>query len=89
MYLSKQNIYFFLHYYKNIHVYILRYKESIRRYDDLAKMNVSFVGLGVSGGMEGARNGASLMAGCDKHVFDVIAPILGPISAQVINNMLR
>ena len=35
-----------------------------------------FVGMGISGGAEGARHGPSLMPGCSKHAYDALAPIL-------------
>jgi len=34
------------------------------------------MGMGVSGGEEGARNGPSLMPGGDKKAFDLMEPIL-------------
>ena len=37
------------------------YEDSIRRYKMLKKKGINFLDVGVSGGLEGARNGASLM----------------------------
>jgi 3-hydroxyisobutyrate dehydrogenase-like beta-hydroxyacid dehydrogenase len=37
---------------------------------------IMFMGMGVSGGEEGARNGPSLMPGGDKKAFDLMEPIL-------------
>lgn len=45
------------------------YKDSIRRYKLLKNKGVSFVDMGVSGGLEGARHGASLTVGGDKKSF--------------------
>jgi len=41
------------------------------------------MGMGVSGGEEGARNGPSLMPGSTKEAYDIVAPILAKIAAQV------
>ena len=51
------------------------YKESIRRYEELKEMGVSFMDVGTSGGMEGARNGASYMIGGDQESWEVVKPI--------------
>ncbi len=51
-----------------------------RRSRELA---VRFVGMGVSGGEEGARRGPSLMPGGPKSAYDELAPILTRIAAQV------
>jgi 6-phosphogluconate dehydrogenase len=51
------------------------YKESIRRYKELKEMGVSFMDVGTSGGMEGARNGASYMIGGDQESWEVVKPI--------------
>ena len=45
------------------------YKGSIKRYKALRKRGVSFLDVGTSGGMEGARYGACMMIGGDKPVF--------------------
>ena len=47
-----------------------------------AKRGIRFAGLGVSGGAEGARNGPSMMLGCDEAVRDVLLPLLGSIAAR-------
>ena len=51
-----------------------------RRSKELA---VRFVGMGVSGGEEGARHGPSMMPGGPKSAYDELAPILTKIAAQV------
>ena len=51
------------------------YKESIRRYNELKKVGVSFMDAGTSGGMEGARNGACYMIGGDPEAWSIIEPI--------------
>jgi 6-phosphogluconate dehydrogenase len=48
----------------------------------LAGAGFHFLGLGVSGGAEGARNGPSLMAGGHEAAWEVAAPILTSIAAR-------
>src|SRR3989344_3195773 len=45
------------------------YKDSVRRAKELAKKGIHFLDVGVSGGPNGARNGACLMIGGDKSRF--------------------
>ncbi len=45
------------------------YKESIRRAKELKEKNIHFLDTGVSGGPEGARNGASLMVGGEEEDY--------------------
>ena len=45
------------------------YKDSIRRAKMLKKRGISFLDCGVSGGVEGARNGACMMIGGNKTAF--------------------
>lgn len=59
------------------------FPNSIRRYDELAKKNINFVGMGISGGEEGARHGPSLMPGCTREVYDKLYPIISKCAAQV------
>jgi 6-phosphogluconate dehydrogenase len=54
-----------------------------RRARDLAEDRVRFVGMGVSGGEEGARHGPSLMPGGEREAYDALAPVLTRIAAQV------
>ncbi|MBI2476108.1 MAG: decarboxylating 6-phosphogluconate dehydrogenase [Candidatus Taylorbacteria bacterium] len=46
------------------------YKDSIRRSGELEKKSVDFLDVGVSGGPKGAREGACLMIGGKKNVFE-------------------
>lgn len=48
------------------------YLDSIRRYKELNKKNIHFIDCGTSGGISGARYGASMMIGGDKSVFNKI-----------------
>ena len=45
------------------------YKDSINRFKKLKKAGINFVDVGVSGGPNGAREGASLMIGGEKNTF--------------------
>jgi 6-phosphogluconate dehydrogenase len=49
----------------------------------LAKLGIEFIGVGVSGGEEGARHGASIMPGGRREVYEHVAPILEAASAKV------
>ena len=48
------------------------YKDSIKHHDLLKKKGIYFIDMGISGGIQGARNGASLMIGCDESAFKKI-----------------
>lgn len=52
------------------------YKDSIRRAKRLLEKGIHYIDMGVSGGVEGARNGACAMVGGHKKTFDLIEPIL-------------
>lgn len=45
------------------------YRESIRRAEELAKKGIDFLDIGVSGGPGGARDGACMMAGGKKEIY--------------------
>ena len=60
-----------------------RYVNSVRRAAELEPRGILFVGMGVSGGEEGARNGPSLMPGGPRAAFDLLEPILSKCAAQV------
>ncbi|MDO7905684.1 decarboxylating 6-phosphogluconate dehydrogenase [Paenibacillus sp. JX-17] len=51
------------------------YKESIARYEALKPSGISFMDVGTSGGMEGARNGACYMIGGDAEAWAIVEPI--------------
>ena len=59
------------------------YPNQIRRSEELAKQGIMFIGMGISGGEEGARNGPSLMPGGPKAAYDLIEPIITKCAAQV------
>ena len=52
------------------------------RTEELAKADVHFVGMGVSGGEYGARHGPSMMVGGTGHSWEQIQPILEAIAAR-------
>ncbi len=57
--------------------------ETERRGKDLAAHGVRFVGMGISGGEEGALHGPSLMPGCDASSYAELAPMLQKVAAKV------
>jgi len=59
------------------------YPNSIRRAEELAEKGIHFIGMGISGGEEGARNGPSLMPGGPKEAYDLIEPILLSCAAKI------
>ncbi|MEN9245640.1 MAG: NADP-dependent phosphogluconate dehydrogenase, partial [Thermostichales cyanobacterium SRBZ-1_bins_19] len=59
------------------------YTDTDRRAEALAGTGLHFVGMGVSGGEEGALKGPSLMPGCSPEAYAQLEPILSKIAAQV------
>ncbi len=59
------------------------YDDTERRTKDLEAAGLGFVGMGISGGEEGALNGASLMPGGTLAAYKELEPILVKIAAQV------
>lgn len=59
------------------------YPDTVRRHDACAQKNINFMGLGVSGGEEGARHGPALMPGGDKNAYAQVEPFLTTIAAHV------
>lgn len=59
------------------------YSNTERRADMLEKEGIQYMGMGVSGGEEGARNGPSLMPGGPRDGYDKLEPILKSIAANV------
>ncbi|HXW53378.1 MAG TPA: NADP-dependent phosphogluconate dehydrogenase [Myxococcota bacterium] len=49
----------------------------------LQEKNIQFLGVGISGGKEGARHGASIMPGGSKISYERIRPILEAVAAKV------
>jgi 6-phosphogluconate dehydrogenase len=59
------------------------YTDTQRRNKYLTEKGLNFLGVGVSGGEEGALNGPSIMPGGQRDAYDRIAPIFEAISAKV------
>ncbi|MBD0294768.1 MAG: NADP-dependent phosphogluconate dehydrogenase [Flavisolibacter sp.] len=61
------------------------YKDTVRRDAYLRDKGLRFLGVGVSGGEEGARTGPSMMPGGDENAYHYMQPLLEAISAKVNN----
>jgi 6-phosphogluconate dehydrogenase len=59
------------------------FDDTVRRTQELEAVGLRFVGMGVSGGEEGALNGPSLMPGGTKEAYEFLEPILVKMAAQV------
>jgi 6-phosphogluconate dehydrogenase len=59
------------------------FSDTQRRGKELEAKGIHFVGMGVSGGEEGALKGPSLMPGGSRESWEIIAPIFRKIAAQV------
>jgi 6-phosphogluconate dehydrogenase len=59
------------------------FHNTLRRAKELEPKGIHFIGMGISGGEEGARNGPSLMPGGPRVAYDLIAPIITKCAAQV------
>jgi 6-phosphogluconate dehydrogenase len=59
------------------------YDDTERRVKEVEAAGFNYIGMGVSGGEEGALNGPSLMPGGSKAAYDAIEPIVTTIAAQV------
>jgi 6-phosphogluconate dehydrogenase len=57
--------------------------DTIRRNQQLSEKGILFLGTGISGGEEGARHGPSIMPGGQPEAYELVAPILTRIAAQV------
>ncbi len=61
------------------------YVDTLVRIKFLQDKKIHFIGMGVSGGEEGARKGPSIMPGGDGPAWNYLKPILEAISAKVNN----
>ncbi len=59
------------------------YTDTLRRINELKDIGFHFMGIGISGGEEGARKGPSIMPGGDEEAYKEVAPILKAVSAKV------
>lgn len=58
------------------------YNETIRRTDELSRLGIGFLGVGVSGGEKGALEGPSMMPSGKKEDYELVENILEDISAK-------
>jgi 6-phosphogluconate dehydrogenase len=58
------------------------FHDTRRREEALRKAGLNFIGMGVSGGEEGARHGPSMMAGGQRESFETIRDIVEAIAAK-------
>lgn len=63
------------------------FKSTEKRLNTLSESGVLFLGLGVSGGEEGALNGPSLMAGGSREAYELAHPYLSQIAAITPSNI--
>ncbi len=59
------------------------YQDTTRRCSQFKEQDLRFVGCGISGGEEGARNGPALMPGGHRSAWPELQPIFEAIAAQV------
>ncbi len=58
------------------------YTDTARRFESLTTKNIRYIGSGVSGGEEGARNGPSIMPGGSAEAWPLVKEMLQAISAK-------
>ncbi len=59
------------------------YTDTTRRVNAMQEMGIIYIGTGISGGEEGARNGPSIMPGGNKKGWPLVKDILQSITAKV------
>ncbi|MDH7463770.1 NADP-dependent phosphogluconate dehydrogenase [Chitinophagaceae bacterium 26-R-25] len=59
------------------------YTDTLRRVKYLEDKKIHFIGMGVSGGEQGARTGPSIMPGGDPVAYPVVKPMLEAVAAKV------
>ncbi len=59
------------------------YTDTLKRIVDLRDKGFHFMGIGISGGEEGARKGPSIMPGGDEEAYKEVEPILKAVAAKV------
>ncbi len=62
------------------------FRDTIRRFDTLKDTDLTFIGMGVSGGEEGARHGPSIMVGGTEESWKRVEKVLTSISAKYDND---
>lgn len=61
------------------------FTDTNRRYEQLRKSNIHFMGIGISGGELGARHGPSIMPGGPKEVYTRVDDMLKAVAAKANN----
>ncbi|MDQ6902635.1 MAG: NAD(P)-binding domain-containing protein, partial [Bacteroidota bacterium] len=61
------------------------YIDTLKRIKFLEEKELHFMGIGISGGEEGARKGPSIMPGGDKEAYQEVSDILKAVAAKVNN----
>lgn len=56
------------------------YKDTEKRYKDIKNKGMSFLGIGVSGGIIASQTGYPMMVGGDKSAYEVVRPILNSLA---------
>lgn len=59
------------------------FKDTIRREQKCRAAGLNFLGVGISGGEEGALKGPSIMPGGPRAAWEIVSPMLSRIAAQV------
>lgn len=59
------------------------YTDTLSRIQEMKDTGIHFMGVGISGGEEGARFGPSIMPGGDWEAWESVAPVLKAIAAKV------
>lgn len=62
------------------------FRDTMRRFDSLKDSELTFIGMGVSGGEEGARHGPSIMVGGTEESWKRVEKVLTSISAKFNND---
>lgn len=58
------------------------FRDTIRRFEELEGSGLTFIGMGVSGGEEGARHGPSIMVGGKEDAYKRVEKVLTAIAAR-------
>lgn len=58
------------------------YRDTERRQEALRKNGMHFIGMGVSGGEEGALRGPSMMPGGNREAYEILEPLLQKMAAE-------
>ncbi|MBA2408047.1 MAG: NADP-dependent phosphogluconate dehydrogenase [Chitinophagales bacterium] len=59
------------------------YVDTLRRVNAMQELGIHFMGIGISGGEEGARSGPSIMPGGDLKAYEAVKPVLEAVAAKV------